>query len=295
MSEVEHLITVQDEVGETPIWIPNEQAMYWIDLEGSAVHRYDQSTGDREDWSLDAAVTALARRASGGWILATKTGLAFWDQGGATTEFIVDPTSDSEAIRFNDTTVDPQGRLIVGTANVQDFDASDGVIYRLDPDLSLHQIDDGYAISNGMGFSPDGKILYVTDMFHNQIVALDYDIESGAVSNKRVFAEIPADTGLPDGLTVDAAGFVWSAHWAGSRVTRYDPDGAIERQIPVPVTNATSLGFGGAELNELYITTAWFFMNEEERKAQPRAGDVFRVKTDITGMIEQEFAGYQER
>ncbi|MDP6047180.1 MAG: SMP-30/gluconolactonase/LRE family protein [Phycisphaerae bacterium] len=291
MSEVEHLITVQDEVGETPIWIPNEQAMYWIDLEGSAVHRYDPSTGDRKDWSLDAAVTALARRASGGWILATKTGLAFWDQAGATTEFIADPTADSEAIRFNDTTVDQQGRLIVGTANVQDFEASDGALYRLDPDLSLQQIDDGYAISNGMGFSPDGKILYVTDMFHNRIVALDYDIETGAVGNKRTFVEVPGDTGLPDGLTVDAEGFVWSAHWAGSRVTRYDPDGVIERQIPVPATNATSLGFGGADMNELYITTAWFFMSEEDRKAQPQAGDVFRVKTDVTGIVEQQFAG----
>jgi len=291
MSEVEHLISVQDEVGETPIWAPDQQAMYWIDLEGSAVHRYEPLTGDRKDWSLDAAVTALARRASGGWILATKTGLAFWDQQGAATEFIVDPTADRQEIRFNDTVVDKQGRLIAGTANVQDFGAPDGVLHRLDPDLSLHQIDDGYAVSNGMGFSPDGRILYVTDMFHNQIVALDYDTEAGTIGNKRIFAEIPADTGLPDGLTVDAEGFVWSAHWAGARVTRYDPDGTVERQIPVPVTNATCLGFGGADMNELYITTAWFFMSEDERKAQPRAGDVFRIKTDVVGLVEPQFAG----
>jgi len=291
MREIEHLITVQDEVGETPIWIPDEQAMYWIDLEGSAVHRYEPVGGERKDWALDVAVTALARRSSGKWLLATKTGLAFWDQETNASEIITDPTSDREEMRLNDTAVDRQGRLIAGTANVQDFDAPDGVIYRLDPDLTLHAIDDGYAISNGMGFSPDGKTLYVTDMFHNQIVALDYDTESGTVSNKRMFVEIPADTGLPDGLTVDSEGFVWSAHWAGARVTRYDPDGAIERQIPVPVTNATCLGFGGAEMNELYITTAWFFMSDEERKAQPRAGDVFRVVTDVTGLVEPQFAG----
>ena len=291
MSEIEHLISVQDEVGETPIWIPDEQAMYWIDLEGSAVHRYDPTAGERTDWALDVAVTALGRRASGGWILATKTGLVFWDQQTNATEFIVDPVADQEAMRFNDTAVDRQGRLVAGTANVQDFDAPDGVIYRLDPDLSLHEIDDGYAISNGMGFSPDGKILYVTDMFHNRIVALDYDTGSGATSNKRTFVEVPADTGLPDGLTVDADGFVWSAHWAGSRVTRYDPDGAIERQITMPVTNATCLGFGGAEMNELYIATAWFFMSDKERQAQPRAGDMFRIKTDITGLVEPQFAG----
>jgi len=291
MSEVEHIISVQDEVGETPIWIPDEKAMYWVDLEGSAVHRYEPAGGARKDWALDVGVTALARRASGKWLLATKTGLAFWDQETNVSEIIVDPVADIEAMRLNDTAVDRQGRLVAGTANVQDFDTSDGVIYRLDTDLSLHAIDDGYAISNGMGFSPDGTILYVTDMFHNRIIALDYDIASGTVSNKRTFVEIPSDTGLPDGLTVDADGFVWSAHWAGSRVTRYDPDGTIERQISVPVTNATSLGFGGAEMNELYITTAWFFMNEEERKVQPRAGDVFRVKTDITGLVEPQFAG----
>jgi sugar lactone lactonase YvrE len=128
-------------------------------------------------------------------------------------------------------------------------------------------------------------------MFHNRIIALDYDIDSGTTSNRRTFVEVPADTGLPDGLTVDADGFVWSAHWAGQRVTRYDPDGTIERQIPVPVTNATSLGFGGEDMNELYITTAWFFMSDEERKVQPRAGDVFRIKTDVRGLVEPEFAG----
>ena len=291
MSEVEHLINVQDEVGETPIWMPDEQAMYWIDLEGSAVHRVEPATGDRKDWALDVAVTALARRASGGWVLASKTGMVFWDQQTNTTEFIVDPASDREAIRLNDTVVDRQGRLLVNSANIQQFDAPDGVVYRLDADLSLHEIDDGYAVANGMGFSPDGKTLYVTDMFNNRIIVLDYDTEAGTVSNRRTFVEVPSEEGLPDGLTVDADGFVWSAHWAGSRVTRYDPDGRVERRIPMPIANATCLGFGGADMNELYITTAWFFMSDEERQGQPHAGDVFRVKTDITGLVEPEFLG----
>ena len=291
MSEVEHLIAVQDEVGETPIWIPDEQAMYWIDLEGSAVHRYDPAGGERKDWALDVPVTALGRRASGGWILASKKGLAFWDQQTNATEFIVDPMAEREGMQFNDSAVDRQGRLVVGTANVQDFEAPDGVLYRLDPDLSLHEIDDGYAVANGLGFSPDGRRLYATDMFHNRIVALDYDIETGAASNKRTFVEVPADTGLPDGMVVDADGFVWSAHFSGGRITRYDPDGKIERQIPMPVTNATCLGFGGADMNELYIATAWFFMTDEQRQAEPQAGDIFRIKTDVTGLVEPEFAG----
>jgi len=291
MSEIEHLISVQDEVGETPIWIPDEQAIYWIDMEGNAVHRYDPATGERADWALDAAVTALGRRASGGWILATKTGLMFWNQETNTTEFIADPTADREAIRFNDIAVDRQGRLLAGTANVQEYDAPDGVIYRLDPDLSLHQIDEGYAVSNGIGFSPDGRTLYVSDSFNNKIVVMDYDTETGTASNRRTFADVPSEEGLPDGLIVDTDGFIWNAHWAGSRITRYDPDGKIERRIPMPATNVTCLGFGGAEMNELYITTAWFFMTEEQRQAEPHAGDVFRIKTDITGLAEPEFLG----
>jgi len=291
MSDLEHLIASQDEVGETPIWIPGEQALYWIDLEGSRVHRYDPAGGKTVQWDLDVAVTALARRASGGWVLATKGGLAFWDQRTNTSEFIADPTAETPEVRFNDTVVDRQGRLLAGTANVVDFEAPDGVLYRLDPDLSLHVIDDGYAVTNGMGLSPDGKTLYVTDMFRNRIVALDYDTEAGTVSHRRTFVEVPAETGLPDGLIVDADGSVWSAHWGGSRVTRYDPDGKIQRTVPLPVSNVACMGFGGGELNDLYITTAWFFLSEAERKAQPRAGDVFRIRTDVHGLLEPEFAG----
>ena len=291
MSELEHLIATQDEVGETPIWVPDEQAMYWIDLEGSAVHRYHPASGQRQDWSLDVAVTALARRASGGWVLATKTGLAFWDQDANASEIITDPTAETPDVRLNDSAVDRQGRLLVGSANVVQFDAPDGVLYRLDTDGTLHTIDEGYAVANGIGFSPDGATVYVTDMFRSRILVLDYDTEAGTVSNRRTFVDVPAETGLPDGLIVDAAGFLWSAHWGGSRVTRYDPEGAIERQVDLPVSNVTCMGFGGPDLDELYITTAWFFLSEEERKAQPQAGDVFRIKTDVQGLVEPEFAG----
>jgi len=291
MSEIEHLIASQDQVGETPIWVPAEQALYWIDLEGSRAHRLDPSSGEQAQWDLDVAVTALARRASGGWVLATKTGLSFWDQQANATQFIADPTADDAAIRFNDTTVDSRGRLIAGTANVVQFDAPDGKLYRLDADLSLEVIDEGYAVSNGMAFSPDGRTLYVTDMFNNRIIALDYDVEAGTASNRRTFVDVPAETGYPDGLIVDMAGFVWSAHWAGSCVTRYAPDGEIDWQIPMPVSNVTCLGFGGADMNDLYIATAWFMMSDDERKAQPRAGDLFRLRTEFHGQIENEFAG----
>jgi len=291
MSEVEHLIATQDEVGETPIWIPNEGAMYWIDLEGARVHRYDPVSGDTGHWDLDVAVTALARRAGGGWVLATKSGLAFWDHETNTSEFIADPTADNPDVRLNDTAVDRQGRLLIGSANVVQFDAPDGCLYRLDADKSLHQIDEGYAVANGIAFSGDGATVYVTDMFNNRILALDYDTQAGTVSNRRTFADVPSDAGLPDGLIADTEGHLWSAHWGGSRITRYDPDGQIEREVRLPVTNITCMGFGGADLDELYITTAWFLLSDEERKAQSQAGDVFRARPGVQGLVEPQFAG----
>ena len=291
MSRIEHVAAVQDEVGETPIWVPEEHALYWIDVEGKRVHRLEPATGDQQVFSVDFPITALARRASGGWIAAAKTGLYFWDHRTRASTFIVNPVAANPDLRFNDGAVDRQGRFLIGTMNQKDLNAPDGSLYRLDADGSIHPLDTGLAVANGIGLSPDGATLYVTDMFHHQILAYDYDVVGGTVSRRRTFASVPPEAGLPDGLIVDAAGFVWSAHWAGWRITRYDPDGGIERQIRMFVQNPTCLAFGGEDLNELYVTTAWFMLGAEGRKAQPMAGDLFRIRTDVRGLVEPGFAG----
>jgi len=128
-------------------------------------------------------------------------------------------------------------------------------------------------------------------MFANKITAYDYEIESGTARNRRVFVAIPEDAGKPDGLTVDSQGFVWAAHWGGWRVTRYDPAGKLEREIRVPTELVTCIGFGGENLDELYMTTAWYNLSDQQRKDQPLAGDLFRIQTDITGITEPVFSG----
>ena len=291
MSEIEHVLAVQDEVGETPLWIPGEQALYWIDIEGTRVHRLDPGSGTHETFDVDFPITALARRASGGWIAASKAGVFFWDHRTGESSFLVDPEADNPDVRFNDGAIDRQGRFLLGTLNQKDLAAPDGSLYRLDGDGSIHKLDTGLAVANGIALSPDGRTLYVTDMFHNRILAYDYEVEAGTVSGRRTFADVPAETGYPDGLIVDSEGFVWSAHWGGWRITRYDGDGAIERQIKTPVANPTCLAFGGAEMDELYVTSAWFLLEEADRQAQPTAGDLFRIKTDVTGLEEPAFAG----
>lgn len=291
MNEVEHLLDVGNEVGETPIWIPNEQALYWIDVEGPCVHRLIPATGEAKIWNVDFPITALARQANGKWITASKTGLFFWDQETNKSTFIADPVADMPDVRFNDGAVDHQGRFLIGTLNQKDLTAPDGALYRLDGDNSIHNLDTGLAVANGIGFSPDGKTVYVTDMFHSRILAYDYDTTDGIVANRREFVTVPTEEGWPDGLIVDEEGCVWSAHWDGWKISRYDPSGKREREIKLPVANVTCLAFGGEQMNELYITTAWFMLSDEQRKKQPLAGDIFRVKTDVKGLAEPMFKG----
>jgi sugar lactone lactonase YvrE len=290
-NKVEHLLPVQNEIGETPIWVAKEQALYWIDGERYKVYRYDPTTGEYQTFEVARAITGLYPRSIGGWIAATKTGIAFWEQHTSEFTFIVDPEADTPEVCCNDAVVDRQGRFLVGTMNEQDFNAPDGSLYRLDTNGSLDRLDSGFAVCNGMGLSLDGQTLYLTDMFHHQILAYDYDLATGNISHQRPFVRVPEETGAPDGLIVDSEGFIWSAHWGGWRITRYDPTGKIEREIRLPVENVTCLGFGGSDLDELYVTTAWSDLSKQERKKQPLAGDLFRIKTEVKGLPESEFLG----
>mgnify|MGYP000347912759 CR=1 FL=1 len=308
MSRVEHRLGIGNAAGESPMWVPEEGALYWVDCEGDQLFRLEAGTGKHQVIPAALPVTAICRRAKGGWIAATRKGLAFWalerghpgrpdGEAGKMPalqgrfEFIVDPEEGHADHRCNDAAVDRQGRFWVGTMNQKDLNAPTGSLWRLDPDLKLHRIDTGFAVPNGIAFAPDDRTMYVTDMFHGRIVAYDFDPKSGTVSRRRDFAVLPKDAGLPDGLIVDAQGYVWSAHWGGWRVTRYAPDGRIDREIRLPVANITCMAFGGAQLDELYITTASAFLGDDDRRRQPQAGDLFSVKPGVRGLPEPRFAG----
>jgi sugar lactone lactonase YvrE len=291
VSEVEHVLSVQNELGEGPIWSPDEHALYWVDIQNRLIYRYYPATGAHESFEISSRVTVLAPRASGGFVVGTDTGFASWDPQTQEVNFIANPEADRPYIRFNDGAVDAQGRFWAGTMNDQEPAAPDGSIYRLDPDGSVHKMATGFTVSNGTAWSPDHKTMYFTDTFRQMILAFDYDPESGSISNQRPYVRVPEEDGYPDGHTVDSEGFVWSTHWGGWKVTRYDPTGKVEREIRLPAPNVTSCAFGGENLDELYITTAWATMSEEDRKKHPLAGDLFRVRVGIKGMEQPKFAG----
>jgi sugar lactone lactonase YvrE len=289
--EVEHLLAVSNELGEGPLWVAQESALYWLDINKQRVYRFFPSTGNYETFEASSAITSLGARASGGFVVATANGFAFWHPPSQELDFIAKPEAGRPSIRFNDGAVDHHGRFWAGTVNVANPRAPDGSLYRLDPDKSIHKMGTGFTCSNGIGWSPDDRIMYFTDTYRRVIWAYDYDPVTGSISHQRPFVEVPEGEGVPDGLAIDSEGCIWSAHWDGWKITRYDPAGRVEREVRLPVQRVTSCAFGGDNLDELYITTAWEHLGKDERKRQPLAGDLFRMKLEVQGIAEARFTG----
>jgi sugar lactone lactonase YvrE len=289
MSEVEHVLSVGNECGEGPLWVPQEKAVYWVDIPACKVFRYYPASGKLETFTFDVSVTALAQRASGGLVVAAAKGFAFWNPPSTRLQDVAAVEVDMPDNRFNDGGVDRQGRFWAGTMNKEKPEAPDGSLYRLDTELSVARMDSGFAVYNGGAWSPDGKTMYVSNTMPGEIYAYDFDPALGAITNRRVFARVPAEDGWPDGHTVDSEGFLWSAHWGGWRITRYDPSGKIERVIKLPVSQVSCCRFGGETMDVLYITTAWEGMTADKRRAQPLAGDLFRIQVDVKGLPNSAF------
>ena len=287
MTEVEQLLTAANQLGEGPLWHIKEKALYWVDIEGECFHRFFPETGKQDTFQVGQPIGCLAFRASGGLVLALRDGLGYWNQDIQDIEIVANPEASRKNARFNDGKVDRKGRLWAGTIG-EDANSS---LYRLDQDSSIHTMETGITISNGIGWSPDDKTMYYTDTALRVIYAYDFDLPSGEIKNRRKFVQVPVTEGFPDGLTVDSEGFIWSAQWDGWRVNRYDPDGTIERVINMPVQRPTSCTFGGENLDQLYITSAWTGLHEIDRREQPMAGDLFCVQTEIKGQPASDFLG----
>jgi len=291
MSDVRCLWEAAAILGEGPLWSAREGALYWVDIKAPALHRYRPSDGDKTSWVMPERIGWVIERANGEGLVAgfKQRGFAFLTPGTMMPETIGQPEPDYPDNRFNDAKADAEGRIWAGTMDDNEREAT-GSLYRLDADLDWHRMDKGYGITNGPAFSPDGRTLYHTDTAAGTIYAFDLT-ERGRLENKRVFVTIPEGDGYPDGMTCDVEGYLWVAHWGGWRITRFAPDGGIDRVIEMPVSQVTSCTFGGPDLDRLYITSAAIGLEGERLERQPLAGGLFEFIPGVKGLPAGLFAG----
>jgi D-xylonolactonase len=267
--------------GENPHWHPIEKKVYWTDIPTGRLFRYDPATQQHEQIYDGDVVGGFTVQADGALLLFMARGaVKVWRNGELTT--ILDEIPDERGSRFNDVIADPMGRVFCGTMSTKE---RPGRLYRLDPDGSVTLLLEGIGVSNGMGFTPDRKQMYYTDSPARKIYLFDYESETGAIDNQRTFVEVP-DTegeGWPDGMTVDADGYVWSARWDGGCVVRYAPDGTEERRVNFPAKKVASVTFGGEDYTDLYAICAG---GQNKSTEGAGAGALFRINLGIRGVPE---------
>lgn len=289
--DVEIVTDDGDLCGEAPLWDPVRSRLVWLDYEAGLVFDYTPATGVKRVISRGLMVGGIARNEGDRLVFGGATGLHLWS--GQSDYSTIAAELRGEPLCVNDMVAGPRGQVYAGTIHwgPQGMERP-GCLFRCDPDGSLTVEDEGFELANGLGFGPDDRTLYVTDSTARTIHAYDVDATTGGLSGRRLFVSVPSDEGVPDGLTVDREGFVWSAQWYGGRVVRYDPDGRIERCVALPVRQVSSLAFGGDDCTDLYVTTAansWkstFAPPGYDWDAGNVGGPLYRVRTDIQGRPE---------
>lgn len=291
MATIECVLNCQAELAESPVWDPEDEVLYWVNIKGREIHRYDPANGKDCLWKTPADVGSLALRRDGGMIVALKTGFFFFDPASSRFTSIVEPEADLAENRFNDGKTDRQGRFWAGSLHDPDETKPSGALYRLDTDLSCHKMVDGIYASNGLAFSPDSRTAYYADSRRRIVWAWDFDQETGTLRNRRIFVALSEREGVPDGAAVDEDGGYWLAQPPAARVVRYDPRGRRDRVLDLPVSQPTSVAFGGARLDTLYISSARYRMPADQLRNEPLAGGIFATSPGITGVPDARFGG----
>ncbi|MBP1183952.1 SMP-30/gluconolactonase/LRE family protein [Methylobacterium sp. PvR107] len=275
----------RDRLGEGPVWVPERERLFWVDIEAPALRWLDLASGAAGTRPFPEPLGWIIPRAGRrDFIVGLKSGFAVFDLEAGRLTPIGDPEPEYPDNRLNDAKVDGAGRIWAGSMH-QAETAVSGALHRLDPDLTWRRMDTRYGVANGPTFSLDGRILYHSDSAARTVYALDL-AGDGTLSGKRAFLRFPDDWGWPDGMTTDAEGCLWIAHWGGARISRVDPDGRLMRAIPLPAPNITSCAFAGAELNRLFVTSA-------SRGAEhvPESGALFELDVGVRGLPPRAFGG----
>jgi xylono-1,5-lactonase len=280
--EATHVCRVGAELGEGPVWVAREAALWFVDIKARRAHRWDPQRREHRLWAAPEQLGFLAPLRGGGFVAGLKTGLHRFDPQACEFVHLAHVEPHLPANRLNDGCVSPEGALWFGSMHDPEVEPS-GALYRLDGRGRCVALDKGYVITNGPAFSPDGRVFYHTDTSNRTVYAFDRP-EPHRLAGKRVFARIEAGAGWPDGTTVDQEGCVWIALWGGWGVRRYSPEGELLATVRLPCANVTKIAFGGPDLRTAYVTTAWKGLTQEERSAQPLAGDLFGFAAPAPGL-----------
>ncbi|GMV98306.1 MAG: calcium-binding protein [Phycisphaerae bacterium] len=289
---IEQVANMNDKCGEAPTWDATGRRLLWVDNESDLVHEFSTDTGRIAVLSRGLNVSGIALHRGPGLVFGGATGLHLWL--GQDNYRTIASEYQGETLSINDLIAGPHGRIYAGTLYWgPDGMEKPGRLYLIGGDGSVRVVEEGVHLSNGLGFSPDDRTLYYTDSSRRLIYA--YDVQAdGGLARRRVFVRVPDDEGLPDGLTVDADGFVWSAQWYGGQVVRYDPQGRVALRIRMPMLQVSSATFGGADLTDLYVTTAGHSWRGGpappgyDFDAPNIGGPLYRVRLDVRGRLEHQ-------
>mgnify|MGYP002135673707 CR=1 FL=1 len=290
MTEITALPVAPSLLGESPLWHPDEQQLYWVDIPGLQLNRYNPATCRHDEWHFTSEPACIAPLLGGGLLMAMRDGLWRFDTDTGERTAVARPPYDPAAQRFNDGKADAQGRFWVGT--IDDQREPRAALYCLDGG-TLARMADGIAASNGLAFSPDGRTLLWADTKGHRVQAFDLDATDGSLSRQRLFAQFPLRDpaapidrygGRPDGAAMDSEGAYWVAMFEGQRLLRLAPDGSVLATLPLPVRCPTMPCFGGPDLKTLYITTARDKRPAGELSAQPLAGCVLQCRVNVPGL-----------
>jgi sugar lactone lactonase YvrE len=287
MTEIACMVEAHDALGESCFWCPITHRVWWLDILKPSLQCFDPARREHQVYRLPVRVCGcVVPRQSGGFVLATENGLHGFDPPNVTLQYLLHVEPNQPENRYNDGRCDRRGRLWIGTMDAE-LRRPSGTLYRIGPDRSVAAQFGNITVPNSTCFSPDDRTLYFADTPRHAIWAFDFDIEAGTIGNRRVFADLSDRKGRPDGSCIDAQGYLWNAEYGGRRLTRYAPDGRVDRTIELPVTNPTCCCFGGDDLATLYVTSA----SQRMPWPAPIEGALLALDVGVRGLPEAAFGG----
>lgn len=270
------------ELGEGPVWVERDRALWFVDIKKQQIHRYDPADGGKRSWDAPEQVGFIVPADTGGFVAGLQSGLHHFDEASGQFELIALVEPDLPTNRLNDGVVDPQGRLWFGTMDNGEK-AKSGAFYCFARGKVIRTAVDNIAITNGPCVSPDGRLLYLVDTLKGTIDSAEI-LGDGLLGERRPFARIDPKDGHPDGPTIDSEGCVWISLYAGWEARRYSPAGQLIEQVRFPVANITKIAFGGDDLRDAFATTARQMLSPDVIAKQPLIGDLFQFRVDIPGV-----------